>query len=140
MTTWDKLCEHNLLANCWQTCYTRCEIFACAWHYGHARYMQLAAEFKSSDYIMMHLTEKYKENFDVSSEGPYRREIIVTNFPTKYLRSKRRRSPCIQFRYSCIPIKINPPRLSYYSHYSYLHWYRRFKKHLNLPISMTSAS
>jgi hypothetical protein len=34
------------------------------------------------------LSEKYKENFDVSSED-------LTQFPRKRLRSKRRSSPCI---------------------------------------------
>jgi hypothetical protein len=44
-------------------------------------------------------TWKYKENFDVLSEGP----LLPTHFPTKGLRSKHRSSPCI-FQGVCIPI------------------------------------
>jgi hypothetical protein len=42
------------------------------------------------------IPEEYKDNLDVSSEEPFIRMLIAaTNFPTKWLRSKRRRFPCI---------------------------------------------
>ena len=45
--------------------------------------------------IGMEVPEKYKENFDVSSESPSGVRKLVAVVPTKGLRSKRRSSPCI---------------------------------------------
>ena len=64
--------------------------------------------------VGMQLPEKYKENFDVSSEGP-------SSGVTKGLRSKRRNSPYIFQVVASLPTKA----CSYYWHY--LHWHKQFK-------------
>jgi hypothetical protein len=79
----------------------------------------------------MQLPEKYKENFDVSSEGPWSGvtnlvNLLATNSGQRS--SKRRNSPHI-FQVVA-PTKACP----YYWHY--LHWQRQFKIFRQLDIEV----
>jgi hypothetical protein len=68
----------------------------------------------------MQLSEKYKENFDVSSEGPS--SGVTSGGPpqTKGLRSEHQNSP-----YFPVVASLPTKACSYYWHY--LHWHRQLK-------------
>jgi hypothetical protein len=93
--------------------YKRCELSTCIW--------LICLRFIKLSLVGMQLPAKYKENFDVSSEGPssgYSRHALLQ---TKGLRSKRRNSPHIFQVVASLPTKA----CSFDWHY--LHWQRQFK-------------